>query len=335
MMRWLLFALAVAAGDSFLVMTLPTLRQIAYVALPDPVLRQLVVSGLVNPRGVALDSGLFRLYVTDSAQQKVFWYQLSIQGGRLITDGTQHIALESVETDNIAVDGGGNLYFTGKQLVLPPLSPTSGVWRNSALNCHTGTTNAPGVVWTAANTANKWSSSAAVATDNLAVFWGPAQNGEATGTVVKAPTDPPDMKPEGAVMTLAHNEDAVKGIVLTPNFLFYTTPDGVYGITKSKSDAGCEDENTCRLISSETKSPVGIAWDGDGTVYVADSEQNKVFSFPSGALLSHHLTTVCETELGGAKHGVHGLAIVQVAEKPAAAAARGALLVAFALFLAE
>lgn len=109
-MKWLLLAWAFAEKQ-FLVMTLPTLRQIAYVALPDPVLRVLVIKDLVAPRSLALDAGLFRLYVTDSAQQKVFWYQLSVQGDKLITDGTQHIALESVETNNIAVDGAGNLYF--------------------------------------------------------------------------------------------------------------------------------------------------------------------------------------------------------------------------------
>merc|ERR1719263_570753 len=299
MMKWLLLALA-AAEKQFLVMTLPNLRQIAYVALPDPVLRVLVIKDLVAPRSLALDAGLFRLYVTDSAQQKVFWYQLSVQGDKLITDGTQHIALESVETNNIAVDGSGNLYFTGKQLVLPPLTPTSGVWRNSALNLHTGVTNMPGAVWTGANTGN------------------PA------GTLVVAPSDPPDMNAEGAVRMLTDNADSARSITLTPSFLFYTTPDGIYGVTKTKTGSDCAPD-TCKLISTEATEPQGITWDGDGTVYVADAAGSKVWSFPSGALMAHHLTHVCDAPR------VHGLVLVQVPDKEAAAAMFGALLVALAL----
>jgi len=326
MMKWLLLALAALAEKQFLVMTLPTLRQIAYIALPDPVLRVLVIKDLVAPRSLALDAGLFRLYVTDSAQQKVFWYQLSVQGDKLITDGTQHIALESVETNNIAVDGSGNLYFTGKQLVLPPLSPTSGVWRNSALNLHTGVTNMPGAVWTNANTGNpaKWDSAAAVATDNIHVFWGNAQTGKTAGTLVVAPSDPPDMNAEGAVRMLTDNSDSARSITLTSSFLFYTTPDGIYGVTKTKTGSDCDPE-TCKLISAEATEPQGITWDGDGTVYVADAAGSKVWSFPSGALMEHHLTEVCSAPR------VHGLVLVQVPDKEAAAAMFGALLIALAL----
>lgn len=326
MVKWFLLALA-AAEKQFLIMTLPTLRQIAYVALPDPVLRVLIIKDLVAPRSLALDTGLFRLYVTDSAQQKVFWYQISVQGNKLISDGTQHIALESVETNNIAVDGVGNLYFTGKQLVLPPLSPTSGVWRNSALNLHTGTTNFPDSVWTGANTGApaKWNSAAAVATDNLNVYWGNAQQGEATGTVVKAPASPPDMNAGSAVRMLTHNVDSgSRAITLTPTFLFYTTSEGVWGIRKSKMDSGC-DEDTCKLVSKELLDGQGIAWDGDGTVYVADAAQSKIFSFPSGALMEHHLTFVADAPR------VHGLVIVQVPDSSAGAAFVGALLWALAL----
>jgi len=328
MWSWLLLALA-AAEKQFLVMTLPNLRQIAYVALPDPVLRVLVIKDLVAPRSLALDQNLFRLYVSDSAQQKVFWYQISIQGDKLISDGTQHIALESVETNNIAVDGSGNLYFSGKQLVLPPLTPTSGVWRNSAIGLHTGVTNMPSPVWTPGNTGApaKWSSAAAVATDNLNVYWGNAENAETLGTVVKAPADPPDMNAEASVRMLTHNTaTGARAMALTPKFLFYTTADGIYGIAKGKMDDRC-DADTCQLVSNALADAEGIAWDGDGTIYVADKGQSKIFSFPSGGLSSHpHLTEIADAPK------VHGLIIVQVPDQQAAAPALGmALLLALAL----
>jgi len=312
---------ALASATEFLIMTLPTLRQIAYVALPDPVLRMLVLSDLVAPKGLAIDTGLNRLYVTDSAQQKIFWYQLVAVGSKLITDGRQHIALESVETNDITVDGAGNLYFTGKQIVLPPMTSQEGVYRHPAIALYTGLTTEPLNTWNAGNTASHLSAAAGITNDNLNVFWGNAQGGETAGSVVRAAATPPDMSPESAVRSLAQNEDSVRSLCLTPLSAFYTTGNGIYGLSKSKINADCV-EGSCAMISDELRDPQGIVWDGDGTVYVADGTVNKIYSFPSGALEAHVLSEVAAP---GSK--VHGLALLQVVDS-------GAMLASVLLYFA-
>lgn len=302
MMRLLCALIALVAGqDQFLVMTLPTLRQVAYIKLPDPTLRVLVLSGLIAPKSLAIDTAMYRLYVTDSAQLKVFWYQLSIIGDKLIQNGQQHIALEGVETNNIAVDGVGNMYFTGKQMVLPPQSPVPGVWRNPAINLHTGVTKVPSVVYTGANTGApaKYAAASGVATDNLYVYWANAQSGQTSGTIVKAPAG------GGTPVALSMEEDNARAIAITPVSLFYTTNAGIHGVSKSKIDSSCS-ENSCVLVSSEAKDPQGIVWDGDGTVYVADAAAGKIYSFPAGSLEEHKLTEVCSAPR------VTGLAFVTV-----------------------
>lgn len=302
MMRLLCSLIALVVGqDQFLVMTLPTLRQVAYIKLPDPTLRVLVLSGLVSPKGLAVDTGLYRLYVTDSANAKVYWYQLSIIGGKLIQNGQQNVALEGVATNNIAVDGVGNMYFTGKQLVLPPQSPVPGVWKNPAINLHTGVTKVPANVYNGGNTGSPaaYVAASGVATDNLNVYWGNPQQGQTSGTIIKAPAG------GGTPHALSMQEDNARGIAITPVSVFYTTNEGIHGVSKAKVDPGCS-ENSCVLVSAEVQDPQGIVWDGDGTVYVADAAQGKIFSFPAGSLEEHKLTEVCSATR------VHGLAFVTV-----------------------
>jgi len=305
---------ALVAGSTdlqFLVMSLPSLRQIAYVKLPDPTTRILVLSGLVAPKSLAIDNALYRLYVTDSAQQKVFWYQLSIVGDKLIQNGVQHIALETVETNNIAVDGTGNMYFSGKQLLLPPNTPTEGIWRNAAINLHTGATKVPSTIYSAGNTGAPaaFAASSGVATDNQYVYWGNAQNGMTQGTVVRAASGG-----GGTAVMLSLAEESCRNIALTPTYMFYTTETGIYGAKKMKLDSSCA-EGACVQISSNISDAQGIVWDGDGTIYVADSTAGKVFSFPSGSLEKHHLT-----EVVSAAPRVLGLAFVTVTSFARAAA---------------
>lgn len=291
----------------FLVMTLPGLRQIGYVALPSPTLRMLVISGIVAPGGVAIDQSANRLFVTDSAQQKIFWYQLIAIGDKLITDGQQHIAVESVEANWVTVDGSGNLYFSGKILVLPPLTAVEGVWKHPALYVAAGQTVESVNLWNSANTGApaKLAAPSGLTNDNLSVFWGNAQGGLVSGSVVKATTTVPSLSPETAVSALAANEDMVHGLCVTPNFLFYSSPDGVFGINKGKVGATCAD-NACVTISADFTDPQGIVWDGDGTIYVADAGKGAVYSFPAGGLQDHVLVKVADAPK------VTGLALLQL-----------------------
>merc|ERR1719265_785 len=54
--------------------------------------------------------------------------------------------------------------------------------------------------------------------------------------------------------------------------IFYTQPDAiVYGVRKTGGGP--------QVVTDRLTNPRGCAWDGDGTIYVADRGANAVFSF--------------------------------------------------------
>lgn len=289
---------AAAESREYLLMSLPALRQVAYIALPDPTSRLLITSGLVNPKGLAVDAANNRLFVADPGQQppKVYWYQLlEIGKGRLMTDGRQHVACDSCATSWIALDGVGSLYFTGQHVVPPPMVTRAGLFKRDAIALNTGAAVDPTLLYSTLNTGApaKFSSAAGLATDDINVFWANGVKGTAQGSLVKAPATPPDADVAASVAALAANEDQVNGVCITPQLIFYTGPSGVFGVDKTKMTSSCDAE-TCVQITEGLPDPQGLVWDGDGTVYVADSSLNggTVVSFPSGALEMHEYTTV-------------------------------------------
>lgn len=300
MRAWLILHAATLLGVAaeareYLLMSLPALRQVAYIALPDPTLRLLITSGLVNPKGLAVDAATNRLFVADPGQlpPKVFWYQLlEIGKGKIMTDGRQHIAADSSETSWVAVDGVGSLYFTGKYIVPPPMVSSVGLFKRDAIAMVSQGVD-PTLVYSTGNTGApaKYSGAGGLATDNLNVYWANGVQGKTHGSLIKAPAAPPDANVEASVIALAANEDQVNGVCITPQLIFYSTPNGVFGVDKAKVGSAC-DEKTCVSVSTDQlPDPQGLVWDGDGTVYVADAslDGGTVVSFPSGALQAHEM----------------------------------------------
>lgn len=303
-------------ANKYLVLSVPKDGQIGYFKIPETVFHLLVVggsSGPANPKAIAIDQENARLFVADVPTQKIYWYQLIVlPDGKLVTDGRQHIAVESVEPKWLAVDGVGNLYFSGKILVPPPLPATpEGIYKHDTIALATGVAINSKEVWGRGNSGSPhprvWAPSG-LATDNFNLFWGNSQDGKTHGSIVKAPAEPPDVQPEQSMKPIADNSNEVRGLVLTPTSLFYSTEDGIFGVSKSKVGQLCED-TTCAEVSKSLKEPRGMVWDGDGTVYVADSnlESGGIYSFPSnGPLGAHHLTKYIDVA------GVYGLEVLEV-----------------------
>ena len=68
---------------------------------------------------------------------------------------------------------------------------------------------------------------------------------------------------------IAKNSNKVYGVCLSQNNVFYTnTQTFLYGVKKSGG--------AIATISDKLLGPRGCAWDGDGTIYVADMEGGKV-----------------------------------------------------------
>jgi hypothetical protein len=114
-----------------------------------------------------------------------------------------------------------------------------------------------------------------VAVDNFHVFWTNKRMGTKDGTVVKGSEV---VKGSGSeirenLAILAQNSPKSYGVCLALNNVFFTDSEKhIYGVKKT---GGAVTE-----VSNILKKPRGCVWDGDGTVFVADREQNAIFSFP-------------------------------------------------------
>jgi len=313
--------LGVHAETRYLVLSVPKDRKIGYYKLPSTIFRVLVEGGdggPANPKAITVDQENWRLFIADVPTQKIYWYQLIVlPDGKLVTDGRQHVAVESVEAKWLTVDGVGNLYFSGKLIVPPPMTTSEGIYKHDTIALATGVTINPKEVWTKANTGQnpRVYSPNGLATDNFHLFWANGGNGKTFGSLVKGPVEPPAVQPDLAVKPVADNTEAVEGVVITPTNVYYstsdagTTPIGIYGIPKNKAGAACADGG-CVMISDQLSAPMGMAWDGDGTVYVAEYDTNKggIWSFPSnGPLQKHQLSHFASM------NGVFGLELIEVA----------------------
>lgn len=290
-----LFVRAVVGQDTYIVFSQPKMRWIGYVKLPDPTPRTLVNSGLVWPTGITIDYPRMKLYVTDKTSFKVFWYQLIVlPGGKLVTDGQQHVAVTPVQANMLTTDSVGDLYWTGIKLMMPPFPPEGpGVFKHPTLALLSGNTLVDGTLqYDRSGTDGSWNPTSVI-TDGSAVWWG---NGAGA---------PPGKG--GAVVKnggkIADNMDDVTSLVLTPKYIFYAgfrkTETGgskaeIWGIPKEKAGMACGEH--CKLIADELSNPTGMVWDGDGTVYVCDHGDNSIWTFPSGALMKKRLTPVVRSE---------------------------------------
>eukprot|EP00397_Hematodinium_sp_SG-2012_P044928 GEMP01050306.1.p1 GENE.GEMP01050306.1~~GEMP01050306.1.p1 ORF type:complete len:364 (+),score=75.55 GEMP01050306.1:75-1166(+) len=312
----------VVADANYLIMSLPSLRQIAYAKLPSNVLRILVppTGGLVTPKGICVDAENHRLFVTDEPTMKIVWYQLiALPDGKLITDGQQRTAVASVVSSWCTVDGLGNLFFSGR--MIDPLStaaPKNAIYKHDSINIATRITTNPVLVWSDTNHGTQPCvvAPSGIQTDDFSLFWGSKEQGAVNGVLCRGPATPPEVN--ALSLSVANNEESSRGLALTSRFLFYTTQNAIYGVAKGKNYAGCANAGDCVKVSGDVSDPNGMVWDRDGTVYIADTgrqsksgETGVVLSFPSGSLAPHVLSPVVDA------HGVHDVAILQVSSEAA------------------
>lgn len=305
----------------YLLVSIPGERQIGYFQLPDVGVYNILLvgggaTGPASPETICVDQTNARLFVTDTPTQKIYWYQLiQLPDGKLITDGRTQVAVESVEAKWLAVDGVGNLYYTGKQVVLPGMpggDSSEGVFKHDTIAIATNDALPRPAIWSNSNSGSPHAGVEApsgITTDNFHLFWGNSAGAKTHGAVVKAPIGPPEVNPSGSVQPIADNSDEVRGVVLTPTALFYASADGIFGIPKSKTNAGCG-EAQCQLLAKGHK-PIALVWDGDGTVYFSDSDappDGAIYSFPAnGPLAAHALTKLVDV------NGIYGIDMFEVA----------------------
>jgi len=239
-------------------------------------MRDLITSGLVSPQGIARDQVRGKLYVADPGASKIFSYSLLANGGSLSV-GEQRVAVDDVEARWVSVDSFGNLLYSNEP-------------QNQILRTHgqqaLRSDGPPEVLYNGA-TVTTVSAPGGVATDDLHTYWVNKQNGKQVGSVMSAMTSPRGAaslmqgSPASFAQSLASNSDKSYGLCVAMGNVFYTQPDRViYAVKKGGGPPV--------VVSDRLTNPRGCAWDGDGTVYVADRGANAVYSFAGNM---HQLST--------------------------------------------
>merc|ERR1719440_1068455 len=107
-----------------------------------------------------------------------------------MTGAQQFVAVEGWTVNWMAINGIGDLYFTGHAVVTPPQSAYDSVWRQDAVKIALGNTLSPVEVYTRSNSGNPnpkvWMPSG-IAVDSFYIYWGNQELGQTHGSVSKGP----------------------------------------------------------------------------------------------------------------------------------------------------
>lgn len=233
---------------------------------------------------MAVDDYRKRLFVADPNLGKLVGYDI-IHNGDALSVGKMWTVAEGVEVRSVTVDGLGNVYFTEE--------PTQQIMKVTAAMIDAGQT-VPLVLYDGRSVAQV-SAPGGITADSFFVYWLNKASGEQVGTVVRAGAVPGNSSAL-APISLASNAMKCYGICLALDTVFYTDEsNNLYGV-KRASTARHEPVT----ISSTLGEPRGCAFDGAGTVYVADKVTNSIFQFPSNMETLGHMQIQKAADLEGA-----------------------------------
>lgn len=268
-------AQAFGEAQKYLIVTAASTGKVAYVALPEYggpapsalAFKTLIDQGLTFPQGIAVDEYRQKLYVADPNLGKLVRYDLHHHGDSLSVS-KQHVVAENVEVRAVAVDGLGNVFFTEE--------PTQRILRLTAKMIDDGVMTAETMY--SANATRAVSAPGGIALDNYFVYWLNKDSGTSVGTLVRARQEPLDSEQQDESLTpLAANAMKCYGLCLALGNVFYTDENNnMYGISRASTA-----RSNPVIITSALQQPRGCAYDGDGTVYIADKAGNAVYHFAS------------------------------------------------------
>jgi len=207
-----------------------------------------------------------------------------------MTDEKQTVAAQNIEARWVAVDGVGNLFFSDETANVIQKVPATNVLRGVPT---------PEVLYDG-KTVSHVMEPGGVAVDNFRVFWTNKAMGPQAGSVVEGKEDPADDAEAADVHPISRNAQKVYGVCLSQNNVYYTDSQKfLYGVKKNGG--------AIATVSDKLLGPRGCAWDGDGTVFVADKSGNAVYSFPGNmhTLAPAQLTKAVDIE------DAYGLAVIQ------------------------
>lgn len=266
-------------------------------------LQRLTKSGQVeHPLGIATDSLRRLMYVADRQQEAVLAFRIfesrsTISGKLAVEDPV--VVMSGVEAHGVAVDSVGTLFvsdlrgsrimsLTAKDIV----ARLDGYEGESAKEIYSFAAMDP------------VKAPQGIAVDGYRLFWANSHDGTESGAVIQGVEDPGEETVRSAsnssngssasasspaaasgnddqvqgesTLKLATNTMSAYGICLTSTRLVYT--DGEGKVYSMRTTGGRIAE-----VSGELHEPRGCSYDGDGTVFIADKETGRVYSFSGGA----------------------------------------------------
>lgn len=276
-------------AQRYVIVSAPRTSKISYIKIGqfgtaegEP--QTLVNAGLNHPQGLAVDQARAKLYVADPDDSKILSYQLANKDGALVASNPQVVS-STAESRWVTVDSVGNLFFSDE--------PLNRIIKMTATSMRGGE-GKPEVIYDG-NVITAVNSPGGIAADNFYVYWTNKQVGDEVGALVRGAETPSKTNQADSVAVMAKNTVKSYGVCIAIDNVFYTdTEKNVYGVKKAGSDIV--------TVSSELTQPRGCAWDGDGTVYVADRGANKVYSFAGNqdtlSLATLSVTTEFEDAFG-------------------------------------
>lgn len=219
-----------------------------------------------NPMGVACDHSRHRLYVADPGKSAIMVGNLVVRNNRLRLKGVQEL-VSDVNVEWVAVNAVGTLFYTESSgnviwsLNSSAISARVGMDTNS-----TNSTADPVALYTATD-GTPVHTPQGVASNEFYVVWANSGNEDAV-VQGREETD------TASVSTLASG--VAYGVCLTSSRIFYTAESNdVYSVDTTGADLV--------TVTDELQSPRGCVYDGDGTVFVADHGDGKVYEFSGGS----------------------------------------------------
>mmetsp|Transcript_35388 Transcript_35388/g.77447 ORF Transcript_35388/g.77447 Transcript_35388/m.77447 type:complete len:348 (+) Transcript_35388:137-1180(+) len=263
----------------FLIVSSPRSAKLSYMRIHQGGLNgqgpveDLITAGMVDPQGIAVDQKRKRLFVADPDSRRIFAYPLTVSGTALAA-GNPKIVADNIEARWVACDSSGNLFYSDEvtnKIMRIPIGENSAAWKPkedifSFAQVHEGV--AAEIVYDGASL-SQVSAPGGIAIDTFQTYWVNKQIGTQVGSLI-AGMEQPSSGPQ--VVSLTSNTDKSYGVCLALNNVFYTQPEkSIYGVKTNGENVA--------LINNQLMNPRGCAWDGDGTVYVADRGANGVYSF--------------------------------------------------------
>lgn len=275
---WSGIAGSYAHPKRWIVVSQPGQGTVSYVALPrggglrstpNTSLSVLIAgdgaNGSSEPMGLAVDQARGRLFVADPGKRQVVAYTLDYSSDpTYLGVSSPTVWASNVEARWVAVDSSGDIILSDEganKILTVPLD-----------QAERGDTT-PRLLYDGASAAAV-SAPGGVASDGVNVYWVNKKLGTQQGSLVAAPKAPSSQLAEDGIWRIATDSDKSYGVCLVTKNAFYTQAENsIHGVDLVRGGG------VSATVSNRLGSPRGCAFDGDGTVYVADRTAGALYSF--------------------------------------------------------